>query len=145
MNARPAPPFDDAPDDVDRLFARLEPVRAPADLTARVLANTVARGEPATIVLWPWLVATLGALAALVAAGYLVGAQLATSEGLALVEAVFGDASLLTGAPGDVLAAIAQLMPSGLVVLTLGSAALVVWSAGHLVSVRPRPRTRAGA
>jgi hypothetical protein len=127
-------PTHEQPDDVDRLFARLERAPVPEDLTSRVLAQTVARTNQRTVFAWPWLVAGLAAMAALTIAGYLLGASLASSDGLDVVEALFGDLSLVATAPGDVLAALGEVIPSGLLVLAAGSAGLMIWAAGRLIN-----------
>lgn len=137
------PYFDvhDEPDDVDRLFARLERAPVPDDLTARVLANTVARTDARSALAWPWMLAGLAALGLLALAGYQVGASLAASDGLALIEAVFADLGLLATAPGDVLAALGEIVPWPLVLMAGLSAALLVWAAGHIVAQTPRSLT----
>jgi hypothetical protein len=134
----------DGLDDVDRLFARLDREPAPDDLTARVLASTVARTNATREVLaWPWMVAGLAALGVLTVAGYQLGANLAATDGLDLIAAIFGDMGLLTTAPGDVFAALSEVIPWTLVVTAGVSAALLILAVGHVVgrtptSVRPR-------
>lgn len=126
-------------DDVDRLYARLDRAPVPENLTARVLANTVARKNATRAVLaWPWMVAGLAALGALTIAGYQLGANLAASDGLELVAAIFGDVGLLTTAPGDVFAALSEVMPWRLVAMAGVSAALLILAVGH---VMPRSQT----
>jgi hypothetical protein len=117
-------------DDVDRLFARLERAAVPPDLTARVLASTVGR-ERTRRVIWPWCLAGLVGVLGLIVAGYLVGASLASSDGLDLLEAVAGDLSLLTVAPGDVLAALGEVVPWWWIGLAGASAALLTWASGR--------------
>jgi hypothetical protein len=131
-------------DDVDRLFARLDRMPVPDDLTARVLASTVARTEATRAVLaWPWMAAGLAALGLLALAGYQLGASLATGDGLELVGALFDDLGLFTTAPGDVVAALGEVIPWGLVVVAGLSAALVILAAGNVVSRAPTQlRTR---
>jgi hypothetical protein len=125
-------------DDVDRLFARLERAPVPDDLTAKVLASTV--GQPTTrpVLAWSWLVALLGALAMLTLAGYQLGQSMAATDGLDVVEAVLGDAGLVATAPGDVLAALGDVVPWGIVALAGISAALLIWAAGHVIAYVPR-------
>ncbi|MCA1648361.1 MAG: hypothetical protein LC797_23845, partial [Chloroflexi bacterium] len=78
-------------DAIDRLFARLDRAAVPEELTARVLASTVARAEATHAVFaWPWLVAGLAALALLSGAGYQLGVTLAAGDGLELVSALLG-------------------------------------------------------
>jgi len=142
---RHASRFDnDYPDAVDRLFARLDSAHVPDDLTARVLSNTVERtGVTRAALVWPWMLAGLLALAVLAIAGYELGASLADSDGLELVGAVFTDVGLLTTAPGDVLAALNEVVPWTLVATAGVSAALLILAAGNVISrgsgsLRPR-------
>jgi hypothetical protein len=125
-------------DDIDRLFARLDRVPAPEDLTARVLASTVARTEATRAVLaWPWMLAGLAALGLLTLTGYQLGASLAMSDGLELVSALVEDFGLLTTAPGEVAAAVGEVIPWSLVALAGLSAGLLIVAAGHVVSRTP--------
>lgn len=126
-------------DDVDLLFTRLDRARVPDDLTARVLTSTVARADATRAVLaWPWMIAMLTALGVLTIAGYELGARLAASDGLELLTAILGDVGLLTTAPGDVFAALGELVPWTLLLVAAISAALLILAAGNIVSMRPR-------
>jgi hypothetical protein len=125
------------PDDIDRLFARLERAAAPTDLTARVLAQTIAADTTRAVLAWPWIVAGLAALGLLAGAGYQLGMSLAASDGLELLAAVFGDLGLLATAPGDVVAALGEVIPRSLVALAGVSAALLILAASHAVSRVP--------
>ena len=128
-------------DDVDRLFARLERAPVPEALTARVLASTVARTNATRMVLaWPWMMAVLAALGLLCLAGYQLGASLAATDGLELVGALFDDLGLFTTAPGDVVAALGEVIPWSLVALAVVGAGLLVLAAGHVVSRTPAPQ-----
>jgi len=130
-------------DDVDRLFARLDRAPVPDDLTARVLASTVARTNATRSLAWPWMVAGLAALGVLTLAGYQLGANLAATDGLDLIAAIFGDMGLVTTAPGDVFAALSEVIPWTLVLAAGSSAALLILAVGHLVSRGPASlRTR---
>ncbi len=127
-------------DDVDRLFARLDRAPVPETLTARVLSSTVARANASHAVLaWPWMMAALAALGVLCLAGYQLGASLAASDGLELVAAVFDDLGLFTTAPGDVVAALGEVVPWSLLALAGVGVGLLVVAAGRVVS---RPPTR---
>jgi hypothetical protein len=127
-----------APDDVDRLFARLDRAPVPDDLTARVLSSTVARtGATRAVLAWPWMVAGLVALGVLTIAGFELGASLAASDGLELVGAVLGDYGLLATAPGDVLAALNEVVPWTLVAMAGVSAAFLILAAGNVISRAP--------
>src|SRR5262249_3720431 len=144
MTYDPSLPPDDGPDDVDRLFARLETAPVPAELTARVLSSTVGQPRPLSTIVWPWLLATVGGLVGLAGAGYLLGAQLATSPGLDLVEALFDDTTLVASAPGDVLAALSVEVPWSLLLVAAACLALVLWAGGRVLA-HPAPlRTQRG-
>jgi hypothetical protein len=130
----------DEPDDVDRLFARLDRAAVPEELTARVLASTVARTDATrTVFAWPWMVAGLAALGLLLLAGYQLGVSLAASDGLELVSGLLEDLGLVTTAPGDVLAALGEVIPWNLVALAGVSAALLILAVGNIVSRGPAP------
>ena len=76
-------------------------------------------------------------------AGYQLGASLASSDGLELVAALFDDLGLFTTAPGDVAAALGEVIPWSLVALAAVGAGLLVLAAGHVVSRAPAAqRTR---
>src|SRR4051794_30519103 len=133
-------------DDVDRLFSRLDRAPVPDDLTARVLASTVARTDATHAVLaWPWMVAGLAALGLLALAGYQLGASLATTDGLELVTALLLDVSLLTTAPGDVFAALGEVIPWGLLAVAGLSAGLLILAAGNVVARAPGQVSRGHA
>jgi len=125
------PPDPTHADDVDRLFARLQHAPVPPEFTGRVLARTTERSNPR-----PWMVAGLAALAVLTVAGYQLGAVLATTDGLAVIEAVLSDQSLLANAPGDVAAALGEVIPWRFVVIATASAACLILAAGRLASRR---------
>jgi hypothetical protein len=144
MNDDRMRPPDDSPDDVDRLFARLETAPVPAEVTARVLGSTVGQPRLLSTIVWPWLLATVGGLVGLAGAGYLLGAQLATSPGLDLVEALLDDGTLLASAPGDVLAALVGEVPWSLLLVGAACLVLVLWAGGHALA-QPAPlRTQRG-
>ncbi len=136
---------DDATDDVDRLFARLEPAPVPADLTSRILARTVAVGRPSHIWRAVWPLALVGCLSfvGLVILGYSLGAELARTDGLDLLQAILDDFSLLATAPGDVAAALGETLPWPMVILALADTALLGWAVAEsstrlLAGARPR-------
>jgi hypothetical protein len=134
---------DDVPDDVDRLFARLQPAAVPSELTARVLAATVARDAPMrTVLAWPWMVAALGALAILTLAGYQLGVSLARTDGLELLSALTSDIGLLTTAPGDVAAALGEVVPWTLVLVAALGAGMLVLAASNVIARVPAWRPR---
>jgi len=130
-------------DDIDRLFARLDRANVPDAFTARVLAQTVGKTQARATLAWPWLVAGLGALTLLSMTGYMLGANLAASDGLDVLVALFGDLGLVATAPGEVVAALSDVIPWGLVVLAGVSAAFMVWAVGNVVSRAPAPRRQA--
>jgi hypothetical protein len=126
------------PDDIDRLFDRLDRAPVPENLTARVLSSTVARTSATRPRLaWPWMLACLAALGVLAIAGYELGAALAASDGLEVLAAVFTDVTLLATAPGDVLAALTEVIPWTLVGLAGLSTALLILSLRRFQAVLP--------
>jgi hypothetical protein len=128
-------------DDLDRLFlTRLERASVPDDLMARVLASTVVRAEVArSVFAWPWIVAGLVALGVLVVAGYQLGVTLAMSGAVELFVVMFDDLGLVLTAPGDVAAAVTELIPWGLVGVAGLCAGLLILAAGNVVSVSRAP------
>ena len=136
MSHDPRYPISDAPDDVDRLFARLERASVPADLTANVLASTTGRAASSArqAWAWPWVLVACVAVGTLSLVGYLLGASIVEAGGLPLVEALLDDLGLVAVAPGDVLAALGEVVPMELVVVAGLSAALLVWAAGRIAT-----------
>jgi hypothetical protein len=126
-------------DEIDRLFlTRLDRAPAPEDLTAKILARTVAGSESTRVVVaWPWIVAGLVALGVLMVAGYQLGVSLAASDGLEIVGALVEDVGLFAIAPGDVFAALGEVIPWGMVALAGVSAASLMLAVGHVVSRVP--------
>jgi len=117
---RPAEP----PDDVDRLFARLEPIAPPTDLAPRILARTSGH---ARMRWWLWVTLAVGAglIAALLAAvsGYLTGQEFVQSGAYELLRLGLEDGELVTTAPGDYLLAVGEAIPWGGLVATLACVA----------------------
>src|ERR1700738_1585566 len=112
-------------DAVDRMVARRDRAPVPEALTARVLASTVARSSATrTVFAWPWMIAGLAALGLLSLAGYQIGASLAASDGFELIVALVDDLGLFTTAPGDVVAALGEVIPLSLVALAVVGAGL---------------------
>jgi hypothetical protein len=130
------PDLIEQPDDIDRLFARLERVPAPPRLAERVRERT----HPGTALAWPWLLVSTAAMAVLVVTGYVAGARLAATDGLDLVEALLGDSTLLTTAPGDVLPALGEVIPWLMIVVAALSGSVLVWAAGRVRLRIPAPR-----
>ncbi|HZT08105.1 MAG TPA: hypothetical protein VFC51_13845 [Chloroflexota bacterium] len=97
-----------APDDVDRLFARLERVEPPPDLQARILETIAARARArrriGRIILAP-------ALVLIATFSFLAGRQLSASGALVLADAVRTDLDLVLAAPVDVALATIDLIP----------------------------------
>jgi hypothetical protein len=120
-DGRPAQP----PDDVDRLFARLEPASPPPDLVNHVLARTSGR-ERVRLGGWIVLAVSVGLLTALLAAvsGYLTGREFVQSGAYELLRLGLEDGELVTTAPGDYLLAVAEAVPWGGLVATIACVAV---------------------
>src|SRR5437764_391345 len=84
---------------------------------------------PDEMVAWPWIVVGLVAVGLLTIAGYELGASLAANDGLDVVAGVFADLGLLATSPGDVVAALAEVVPWSLVVMAGVSAAVLILAA----------------
>jgi len=127
-------------DDLDRLFLTgLERANVPDGFTAGVLARTVARADAARAAFaWPWMVVGVVALGLLVLVGYQLGAALTMSGALEVLQALGEDLGLLFTAPGDVAAAVGELIPWGLVGLAGLSAGVLIVAARNLVAPAPR-------
>ena len=140
MSQDPRYPISDAPDDVDRLFARLERASVPAELTASVLASTTGRATASArqTWAWPWVLVACVAVGTLAFAGYLLGVSIVEAGGLPLVEALLGDMGLVAVAPGDVIAALGEVIPMELVVVAGISAGALVWAAGQIAAATSR-------
>lgn len=121
-------------DDVDRVFGHWEQLEPPRDLASRVLARTSARAIPARAVL-PWALVLAVGLGLLVWVGFAVGMDLARSGGLDLIEMLTVDLGLVWVAPFDLLSALAEVLPLGLIALAGFAGAASSWAAGRLSQV----------
>jgi hypothetical protein len=98
------------PDDIDRLFSRLEAVSPPADLESRILTQ-VAWGRRPPAVDRRWAGIALLGLLVLAFVGYRLGQQLATGGTLEFVTSFLADWGSFTEAPGDFLAGALPALP----------------------------------
>jgi hypothetical protein len=118
-------------DDIDRLFARLEPIDVPADLLGRVAAATWA-GKPAGAPpvrrgLWLALDAAAIVLLALVSLSF--GMELDESGALDLLGLMLVDAGTMRDGLGALLEALLQALPWPLLaLLAVNLIAVVVFS-----------------
>jgi hypothetical protein len=120
MRRREGWPAADEPDDVDRLFARLESPAPPPDLALRILARTSRRAR-VRWGLWVGLAVSVGLVAAVLAAvsGYLTGQELVRSGALDLLRLALEDGELVSTAPGDYLLVLVETLPWGGLLATL--------------------------
>jgi hypothetical protein len=109
-------------DDVDILFARLEPVAVPVDLRARVLAGAQARSNRRHLIGYVLLTVSIAVAAFL---SFSIGQQLRVSGALALVD-FLTDVELLSAAPVEVLLALTELVPWHLAALVAAALAMGV-------------------
>lgn len=126
-------------DDVDILFARLEPAAPPAELHARVLAGAQHRSRRRRLIGYMLLTSSI-ALAAFLS--FAIGQNLRVSGALALL-GFLTDAELFGEAPAEVALALFELVPWHLVALVAGSLAMVVVGVRLTInpSIRFTPRT----
>lgn len=118
---------DDAPDDLDRVIARLASPQAPRTLVPTILARTTRREQPvwqqARAVLW----LAYGALLLLVAGGAVLFGQALHGAGtLDYLAFAFADMDLLWHDPGLFRDAVFEHMPWGNFIALV--AALIAWA-----------------
>jgi hypothetical protein len=109
-------------DDVDMLFARLEPVVPPPDLHSRVVARAQGRARHRHVLGYALLTISV-LLAAIISFG--IGQELQASGALALVD-VLGDIELLDDEPFDLLFVALDVTPWPLTALIGAALAMVV-------------------
>src|ERR1044071_9298237 len=106
------------PDDVDRLFARLEPIEPPAGLAGAVMQAVA----PRPAIRWAWAALDLVAIALLALLSISFGMELYASGALDLVVLFVADAEAAGGAFDDLgqalLAALPWMQMGGLLVLS---------------------------
>jgi hypothetical protein len=106
----------DEPDDVDRLFAKLEPIAAPMDTLERALAGLDARmARRRRRILAGATAGSAVVLLALSALSFALGRAIVGYGAGAVIGLVLADPRALTVAPADVLLAVAEQLPWGLV------------------------------
>jgi|GEM_PF-5571142 len=120
----------DEPDDIDRLFARLDRVPLSADLTQRIL-----RALPAPIDnrrrLSQWVAIVTGI--ALTIASIALGNALDASGTLGLLGQTIGDTSTFWSAPGEFIGAFMESLPWLEVAVSLCIFAVFWYSASTLI------------
>lgn len=136
------------PDDLDRLFARLQPLAAPTDLVPLILARTietaptaVAARERIRIALWVLYSVTLSLV---LVGAVLFGQALHATGTLDYLTFAMQDPDLARQSPGLFWAAFMEHMPWLQLALLLG--ALVAWLVTTVALLRRRrtPRPPAG-
>lgn len=100
-------------DDLDRLFARLQPLDPPRDLVARAMAEAKAR--EARRRLWLTIPGYVALLLAILAISYAFGRALATTGAGDLVSLAVLDPETFASAPGDFVLALVDSISWGLV------------------------------
>jgi uncharacterized membrane protein YphA (DoxX/SURF4 family) len=114
-------------DDLDLLYARLEPVAVPPDFVARVMARV--RQREARAMRWrrvAWLTADLVAALVLTWAGFSVGRVLALGAFEYGGASQLFDLDLALAAPGAWLVAVGELAPLAALVCLIAAAVVVV-------------------
>jgi hypothetical protein len=133
-------PGSTAPDDVDRLFARLTQLPPPHDLAATV-AYAVRAYRPSRSHL-AWAAAELVAVLMLGLFGFLAGQTLVGGGALALIGAFATEAGVLRLMPAEALLAVAETLPW----IELGAVALaalaVAWCSRRLTRALAGPGQR---
>src|SRR5260221_3727616 len=129
----------DAPDDVDRLFARLETIEAPGDFVARVAQATYAAPVAAPqLRRGLWLTLDAAALLLLAALSVSFGMELQDAGALDLIALMVLDVGALRDGFGDLLAALVDSLPwLQIALLALNVAAIGLLSRRALDGTRP--------
>jgi hypothetical protein len=121
-------------DDVDRLFARLEPIAPPDALVARAIAESEAR--QARRRLWLAIPCYCGALLVIAVVSFLLGRALVFAGAGDLLSMAVEDPATVTDAPLDYAQALAEAFSWGhLAVLVLACGALA-WFARLVAGAR---------
>jgi hypothetical protein len=100
----------EAPDDVDRLFARLEPIAPPADFARRVAQATYGAPAPERV-RWRWVAFDAVALVLLALLSVNLGISLHESGALDLVALVLLDLDSAREGMGAIAAALLETLP----------------------------------
>jgi hypothetical protein len=135
-----------APDDLDRLFARLVPVEPPAALASVVLARTTRRPAAVGRRELALGVVDLIALVGLAAISVSLGWSLVDSGAAELLAAVLGDLAAFGEAWTDVLPALVEGLPWAHLLGLLADVAVVAVVSRRLIAVclEPGPADPAG-
>ena len=134
------PPDAGAPDDVDRVFARLTQLPPPRDFTTSVMLAVrglqpyrLGRRQIA------WAVAELCSVVVLALLAYVAGQAFVGGGALALIRAVAADGEVLSALPGDTLITLLEAVPwielLGVVAMSLA----VVTCTRHLTRALSEP------
>lgn len=128
-------------DDVDMLFARLEPTAPPPDLHSRVLAGAQTRARRRHLLGYMLLAASVLLATSI---SFSIGQHLQLSGALALVD-VLADLELLTDEPSELLFVAIELTPWPLAGLVGASLATIVVALRLALSPSIRFARRAGS
>jgi hypothetical protein len=145
---------DEPRDDVDRLFARMEKVDPPPDLTQRIMRSLPAQvpaAQPQRVAQprlggqprqrgWQWAAAIAGVI--FVVMSVWLGNALNDSGSLSLLGDAFGDTGTFWNAPGAFFAAFFESLPWLEVIVTLMMFAAFWYSSAAAVDRSPQTRRR---
>jgi hypothetical protein len=126
-------------DDVDRLFGTLSHLPPPRDFAAGVM-RAVADVRPMRLS-GAWLAATVSAVVAVLALGFLTGQALAGGGLLVLIQTLFSDGELVALAPAETLLAALEVVPW----IELAGAGLALLALRRLLQRLTPPRAPEGA
>jgi hypothetical protein len=130
------------PDDVDRLFALLEPVPAPDDLAERALASLAAcearRRRRMLLVALPCYAVML---LLLMLVSFALGRAIAVHGAGAVLALVLADPATVRAAPEDLLLAVAEHVPWGLVIALVLAGYALARCLQLVVNILGAPRT----
>jgi len=142
-------PAGDAPDDVDRLYARLSPLPAPRTFVADVMLAVHGARPEAVARLGPreaaWALAGVVSLVLAALLAFVAGQALVSGGTIDLLSAIAGDTGVFAAAPGITLLALADAFPWIETLALLGTLLLVAYCARRLGrALAPGPAPLAG-
>lgn len=134
----------DEPDEVDRLFALLEAIPAPADMLDGALAEGIARQARRRRRIVALVVTGYAALLMTLALlSFALGRAIARYGAGAILAAVTADPRAVVVAPADVLLAVTERLPWGLVAAVLITVVLLARCTQLLAAALAAPRSGA--
>lgn len=136
-------PIRDESDDVDRFFAALESLPAPANLLERALTEAAAREERRRLRILCFAIPGYAAiLLALMLLSFALGRTIASYGAGAILALVVADPRAVLIAPDDLVLAVVENLPFGLVAALAVTTIVLAWCVQLAAGVLGAPRSR---